>query len=142
MELKTDREVREELRGVRTLERHDELFDEIAGKQIISALLHEIKKRFASGYLYQVLQGVANEARRRGLLINPNPFSRETYSSAVGNTDRMLPSVQGWEMTKGILTRHLIEARAHLEGILAERRNRTERTALTGVRPRSYGTVR
>ena len=42
MELKTDVEVREELRGVRTLERRDALFDKVAGKQIISAMLHEI----------------------------------------------------------------------------------------------------
>ena len=150
MELKTNREVREELRGVRTLERRDALFDKVAGKQIISAMLHEINKRFASGYLYEVLQGAANEARRRGLLINPNRASRETYSTAVGNTDRMLPSAQGWEMTKGILTRHLLEARAYLEGLLAQRAERRNVAGVhpdslrqpRGVRRRSYGTVR
>ena len=122
MELKTDREVREDLQELRTLERRDALINNVAGKQIISAMLHDIKKQFASGYLYQVLQGAANEARRRNLLINPNRASRETYSSAVGNTNRMLPSAQGWEMTKGILTRHLIEGIAYLEGILEQRR--------------------
>ena len=121
MELKTDREVREDLQELRTLERRDASFGEVSGKQIIGAMLHEIKKRFASGYLYTVLQGATNEARRRGLLINPNRASRETYSTAVGNTARMLPSAQGWEMTKGILSRHLLEAQAYLEGILGRR---------------------
>ena len=83
-----------------TVERQDLDYEEVAGRQIISALLLELGVRFAKGYLYQVLQGVANEARRRGLLINPNHYERTTYSTAVGNTCRMLPSAVGWEQTK------------------------------------------
>ena len=116
----------EQLRGcvllLDTLERQDLDYNTVAGRQIISALLQELGVRFAKGYLYRVLQGVANEARRRGLLINPNEFDRQTYSTAVGNTDRMLPSVAGWEQTKGIFTRHLTNARDYLTGILRRRR--------------------
>ena len=90
-------------------------YETVAGKQIISAFLREIDlPDGASGYLYQVLQGAANEARRRGLLVNPNPYARETYSTAVGNTARMKPSKHWWEMTKGILSRHIVNAHKHV----------------------------
>ena len=95
--------------------RNDLDYNQVAGKQIISALLREISMPDGvSGYLYNVLQGAANEARRRGLLINPNPYARETYSTAVGNTARMKPSQIGWEQTKGILSRHIYEAHRHV----------------------------
>ena len=81
----------------------------------IAAMLKEVNVPGGSnGFLYTVLQHAANEARQRGLLINPNPFTRETYSTAVGNTDRMLPSEYGWEQTKGILMRHIILAKTLL----------------------------
>ena len=100
--------------------RNDLDYDAVAGKQIISALLREISMPDgASGYLYNVLQGAANEARRRGLLINPNPYARETYSTAVGNTARMKPSQFGWEQTKGILSRHIDVAHRHALRVLS-----------------------
>ena len=107
---------------LRVIERQDLDYNKVSGKQIIGALLKEVGVQFAKDYLYMVLQGVANEARRRSLLINPNEFDRQTYSAAVGNTDRMLPSLQGWEQTKGVLTRHLAEAELYLVRILRSRR--------------------
>jgi len=104
-----------EIKRLNTIERQDVPFEGVANRQIISALLRELNlSGFQKGYLYQVLQGVANEARRRGLLINPNPYARETYSTAVGNTNRMMPSMQGWEQTKGILSRHITQAQLYL----------------------------
>ena len=96
--------------------RRDLLHHAVAGKQIIRALMEEcgidfLRQTGPEGYVYKTIQGAANEARRRHLLINPNPYARETYSSAVGNAARMKPSVHGWEMTKGILSRHLASAR-------------------------------
>ena len=78
-------------------------------------------KRYVTGTLYDVQRAVANEARERGLLINPNPFSRETYSSAVGNTSRMLPSQTGWEQTKGILMKTLVDTREQLKETMQAR---------------------
>ena len=121
MEDATSQQVRGSVELLDTVERQDLHYEEVAGQQIIGALLQELGVRFAKGYLYQVLQGVANEARRRGLLINPNHYERTTYSTAVGNTSRMLPSAVGWEQTKGIFTRHLCDARRYLMGILRER---------------------
>ena len=110
-------------RKLRALTRKDLTYLNVAGAQIIRALLQECNLNFASGYLYEVLQGVANEARRRGLLINPNPYDRTdtTYSAAVGNTQRMMPSEVGWEMTKGILIRHLHNAEVYVDQLLARR---------------------
>ena len=88
--------------------------DGVSGSQILSALLKEVDVRGSNGFLYKVLQMVANEARERGLLINPNQYTRETYSTAVGNTNKMLPSEFGWEQTKGILRRLLILAKTLL----------------------------
>ena len=86
-------------------------YQDVAGRQIISALLKETGlANGARGFVYEVLQGAANEARRRGLLINPNHYERKTYSTAVGNTDRMMPSAVGWEQTKGVLIRHVQNA--------------------------------
>ena len=101
-------------RNVQTLDaivRSDLEAEEVCDNQIIRALLREVGFRFAQGFLYEVLQGVANEARRRHLLINPNPLTRQLYSAAVGSTHRMKPSLFGWEQIKGILSRHLHEAR-------------------------------
>ena len=122
MEELNPRQAQEVVRLLDTIERNDLDYEEVSGRQIISALLKEIGVRFAEGYLYRVIQNVASEARRRHLLINPNPYTRETYSAAVGNTSRMLPSMQGWEQTKGIFTRHLRDARGYLVGILRQRR--------------------
>ena len=85
--------------------------DGVSGSQILSALLKEVDVRGSNGFLYKVLQMVANEARERGLLINPNQYTRETYSTSVGNTNKMLPSEIGWEQTKGILRRLLVLAK-------------------------------
>jgi hypothetical protein len=110
------------LKLLHTIQRADLDYAEISGKQIIGALLRECAfDGGAEGFFYNVLQEVANEARRRCLLINPNIYERTTYSSAVGNTSRMLPSQTGWEQTKGILTRHLREARNMVRTILQER---------------------
>ena len=108
-------ELRKGLEAINAIVRRDLNYDSVAGKQIISALLKEAGVPFAKGLFYQVLQGVANEARRRSLLVNPNV--NESYSTAVGNTARMCPSETGWEQTKGILSRHVAEA----EGWTAER---------------------
>ena len=121
MEGATTKELRGTIELLDTIERQDLDYDAVSGRQIISALLQEVGVRYAKGYLYQVLQGVANEARRRGLLINPNPYARQTYSTAVGNTSRMLPSMQGWEQTKGIFSRHLVDARGYLATLLRQR---------------------
>jgi len=100
-------------------------YEDVAGRQIISALLHETGLAHgATGFVYEVIQGAANEARRRGLLLNPNNYDRQTYSTAVGNTERMMPSAVGWAQTKGVLVRHVQNAAALLRRILDERRAR------------------
>ena len=101
---------RREIEVLANLQNMDLPIGEVANRQIISALNRNRGVNSSHGILYKVQQDVANEARNRALLINPNEFERETYSTAVGNTHRMLPSVQGWEMTKGIQSRHIHEA--------------------------------
>ena len=123
MEYASTQDIQGSLERVRNIERRDLSFNQVTGRQIISALLREVGVHFAKGYLYQVIKGVANEARRRSLLINPNQYDRQTYSAAVGNTDNMLPSALGWEQTKGILMRHLAEAELYLTRVLQERLN-------------------
>ena len=78
-------------------------FGAVEGMQIIKALNANIDVDFADGDLYEKQQHVANEARNRGLLINPNPFGRTGY----GDTSVMRPSMTGWEQTKGIQRRVL-----------------------------------
>ena len=121
MEGATTEQLQGSIQLLDAVERQDLSYDAVAGRQIIGALLQELGVQFAKGYLYKVLQGVANEARRRGLLINPNGQVRLTYSTAVGNTSKMLPSPVGWEQTKGIFSRHLFDARDYLTGILHQR---------------------
>jgi hypothetical protein len=111
-------DVRAALTFVENLRRQQLDYLAVGGRQIMSALLAEIKCGTGlpnESLLWRTLQAVANEARRRGLLINPNPYSRETYSKAVGNTTRMLPSDTGWEQTKGILTRRIADLRNMLQ---------------------------
>ena len=97
-------------------------YEDVAEKQIISALLWETGLvNGATGYVYAVLKEAANEARRTGLLINPNHHTQETYSTSVGNTDRMKPSADGWERTQGILSRHLGQGAEKLWLILQSR---------------------
>jgi len=116
------REIGGYLKKLHTIQRKDLRYTNVQKNQIISALLKETGLTTgATGFVYQVLQGVANEARRRGLLINPNPYSRETYSTAVGNTGRMLPSLLGWEQTKGILMAHVEDAKRYLRGFKNKR---------------------
>ena len=103
-------------------DRKDLFFHQVNDKQIIGALLRELGIRFAEGYLYRLLQEVANKARRRGLL--NNPIRNESYSTAVGNTERMKPSAMGWAQTQGILVRELHEARIHLRNMLSTRLRR------------------
>ena len=110
-------DLREEKTLAEAVRRQDLTFPDVGGRQIMSALLREIDARKGlpnTSLLWKCLQRVANEARKRGLLINPNPYSKETYSSAVGNTSKMLPSSQGWEQTKGILSRELVDLRQNL----------------------------
>ena len=116
MEHATPKELREARREMRGIVRGDLSHNDVAGLQIIKALLKEIGRKFADGFLYRVIQDVANEARRRCLLINPNPFDRTMqYSDAVGNVQRMLPSAVGWEQTKGILSRQLKQGEEYLQ---------------------------
>ena len=103
--------------------RKDVRFHKVSDKQIISALLFELDIRFAKGYLYKLLQEVANKARRRGLLLNPS--RNQSYSTAVGNTERMKPSAMGWAQTQGILVRELHEARIYLRNMLSDRLRQT-----------------
>jgi len=110
----TTREFRDARNSVAEVRMQNRRYGGVSGRQILSALLKEVDVRGSNGFLYTLLQMVANEARQRGLLINPNPYTRETYSTAVGNTDRMLPSEYGWEQTKGILMRHVILAKTLL----------------------------
>ena len=121
METVPTNEVQGFLQLFRYIEQQDLDYEAVAENQIIGALLKEVGVHYAKGYLYKVLQGVANEARQRALLINPDATTRETYSTAVGNTSRMLPSSVGWEQTKGILMRHLRNADTYLRGILTDR---------------------
>ena len=124
MEKKSTEEVAAHLRVLCAIQFRNLEFQEVAGKQIMSAMLHESGLRYAEKLLYKVLQGAANEARRRTLLINPTPRG-ETYSAAVGNTSRMQASEHGWEMTKGILWRHVYDAKRFLRKILDSRKRRT-----------------
>ena len=73
-------------------------FAAVANMQIIAALNTNLGKRFVTGLLYDLQRAVANEARNRGLLINPNPGG----AGATGDTSIMLPSLHGWEETKYI----------------------------------------
>ena len=81
-------------------------FAAVAGMQIIAALNSNLGKRFVTGLLYDVQRAVANEARERGLLINPNPGG----PAATGNTTIMLPSLHGWEETKNLQLLYLDNA--------------------------------
>ena len=119
MELRTTRQVQGTLELLRTIEHQDLDYETVSERQIISALLQEVGVEFAKGYLYKVLQGVANEARRRSLLINPDGVSQT--SSAYGNVSAMLPSATGWEQTKGILMRHIADAEICLGELLFNR---------------------
>ena len=124
------RQLRELSRQMRAIERLDLTYERVAGNQIIRALLRECNLNFASGYVYAVMQGVANEARRRGLLINPNPHDRsDGYSAAVGNTQLMFPSMVGWEMTKGVLIRHLHDAEQYVEQVIGRVRRAKQQHA-------------
>ena len=78
-------------------------FSAVQNMQIIKALNKNVGLDFADGDLYQKQQAVANEARTRGLLINPNPYGRTGY----GDTSVMRPSMTGWEQIKGIQRRVL-----------------------------------
>ena len=95
-------------------------YEDVADKQIISALLWETQLlEGATGYVYHVLQEAANEARRRRLL--KNQVGDDLWSSKVGNVGRMKPSAHGWEQTQGILSRHLAQGAELLFKILLSR---------------------
>lgn len=122
MEAATNTEIRAALTMLTSVQNHNMPFAEVNGKQIIGALNHNLGLRSSRGYLYQVQQEVANEARSRGLIRNPDPFNQaQSYSTAVGNTARMMPSAHGWEQTKGIQVRHMINAAADLRQLLFRR---------------------
>ena len=53
--------------------------------------------------------------------MNPNEGERINNSTAGGDPSKMLPSKWGWEMTKGILKKHLKDAEDMLRGILDAR---------------------
>ena len=122
----TNGELRAELSRVSfaIADRQNLLFRDVRDKQIISALLSELSIRFAEGYLYKLLQEVANKARRRGLLYNP--IHNQSYSTAVGNTERMKPSKMGWAQTQGILKRELHEASEYLRREFLRREERRD----------------
>ena len=110
-------------------------YRDVADKQIISAFLKETGfTHGATGFIYKVLQGAANEARKAGLLLNPNPVTKQTYSTAVGNTDRMMPSSDGWDQTQGILSRHIYNASEMLLNILCSRKDSVDLVELVRLR--------
>ena len=115
MELLPTVEVQWTLKLLRTIEQQQQDLDyeTVRGKQIIGALLKEVGVKFAKGYIYKMLKGVANEARRRSLLINPNGST--PLSSAYGDVNGMFPSQTGWDQ---ILMRHIANAEIHLGEIL------------------------
>ena len=112
----TRKELQECLELVRNIERQTLHFNEVARRQIMSALLREVglrwldRTKYDQNYLWEVLKKVANQARKLRLLINPSPYDRQTHSAATGNTDKMHPSAKGWEPTKDILSTQLNKA--------------------------------
>ena len=115
------------------IKRKNHSYEDVAGRQILSALLREtgLDSGVKHGsYIYRLFQEVINEARMRGLLLNPNPYTREQRSRGYGNTANMRPCAIGWEQTKGILTRYMVDARANLARILRSRSaiSRTQHT--------------
>ena len=119
MEDATTTELKATLRHLQGLESKDLPYEMVSQHQIIKALNQNRNLPFAKSFIYEVQQGVANEARRRGLLINPN--ENETYSTAVGNTSRMMPRSVGWEQIKGIQIRHFSQAKTYLANLLSTR---------------------
>lgn len=113
-------------------------YSEVEGTQIMSALLKACKLGSQTGYIWLTLQGVANEARRRNLLFNPNFHARETYSSALQpNCDNMRPCRQGWEMTKGILMRHVLESTSDIRRRLLMREQSSSAQQILPSAPRT-----
>ena len=57
-------------------------YEDVAGNQIISALLKETGLAHgATGFIYKVLQGVANDARQAGVLLKRTPPRWETRTA-------------------------------------------------------------
>ena len=108
----------EDSRGVlellSTIDLNDLEFWQVFRRQIISSLLAETGVKFAKGFLYALLQGVAREAKDRRLLVNPNPLTGERHSTEFGNPSSMFPSEHGWSEIKRILARTLEEAQERL----------------------------
>ena len=117
-------QLRQELTLQESIVMLDLPYDEVASRQIMSALLRTCSLGGVpnDSYTWRVLKAVANEARRRGLLFNPNPYSRQTYSAALqANCDNMRPSRHGWEMTKGILMKHVVNSTTDLRVLILKR---------------------
>ena len=117
------RQLEQEAAALRGVKRNDLRFPAVSNLQIIAALNKECDRSFAQGILYQVLKEVANEARRKGLLRNPNRWGNEFARHGSEDTGRMKPSAQGWEMTKGILSRQLADAVKDLEKWINDLKN-------------------
>ena len=77
----------------------DLLFEQVKNMQIIQALNANVNVDWADGELYKKQKLVANEARNRGLLLNPNSEGPTAYNWC---TDSLKPKDPGWELVKGI----------------------------------------
>ena len=87
----------------------DLLFEQVKNMQIIQALNANVNIDYAEGELYKKQKLVANEARNRGLLLNPNSEGPTAYNWC---TDSLKPKDPGWEQVKGIQRRILLQADA------------------------------
>ena len=83
----------------------DLLFDKVKNMQIIQALNANVNVDWADGELYKKQKLVANEARNRGLLLNPNSEGPTAYNWC---PDSLKPKDPGWEQVKGIQRRVLL----------------------------------
>ena len=87
-------------------------FAAVRGNQIVKACCMETGKYPAfydkGSKEYKQIQDAVNEAREKGLIINPDEYTM--FSTKVqDDTSRMKPSEHGWEETKEILRKHFRE---------------------------------
>ena len=83
----------------------DLLFAKVQNMQIIQALNANIDIDWADGVLYKKQKEIANEARNRNLLINPNSEGPTAFNWCTGV---LKPKATGWEQIKGIQRRVLL----------------------------------
>ena len=86
-------------------------FAAVRGNQIVKACCMETGKYppfYDMGSKeYTQIQDAVNEAREKGLIINPDEYTM--FSTKRGDPRKMKPSEHGWEETKEILRKHFGE---------------------------------